>query len=288
MKFVSKLLKCLFWVLIIALLVAPIGLISEISNREKAQYAVPTAPKFVETAYGSIATAERMDVKESVAVTGVFRSYSYIYMELNQKEPSQIRWSVSVGEEIQEGQSLGTYKGEDITATCSGLIREIQAYNSSDAYIKVQQATPVVLECDVSLSTLLSLEYAKELTTLDGEAAELVYVANIRNSDGSTHIRLQIDSEDYFLNQTVEDMGFYTGNEFLQALVLPEDCLYQRTAGEDEPWFVRQVSENGFFEKEVEVERGYCDNGLVCVTGIEEGKCFDVGYGAFIQGGGQK
>lgn len=285
MKAVSRIMKCLFWILIIALLIAPIGLIYEISNREKMEYIVPDPPIFVETAYGSIAVSERIDMKESVSVTGTFQSFTYEYMELTQKEPSLIRWDVSVGDEIQAGQSLGTYKGEQIIAECSGLVSEIQAYNSSNAYLKIQQAAPVVLVCDVSPGTLLSLKYAKALSTLDGDPVQLVYTASIRNSDGSTRVHLQIASDDYFLNQSVEEMHLYTGNTYLQALVLPKECLYQKVSGEKEPWFVRQVTEDGVFLAEVEVERGYSNDEFVSVTGIEEGQFFDAGYGQFAKGG---
>lgn len=284
MKIVSSILKCLFWILIITLLAAPIGLIYQISNREKMEYVVPTPPIFVETAYGSIAVSERMDMKDSVSVTGVFQSFSYEYIDLKQKDPSQIRWNISVGDEIQIGQSLGTYRGEPIVAKCSGLVTEIQVYTNSP-YIKIQMAVPVVLVCDVSQSTLMSLKYAKELSTLDGENAKLSYIANIRNSDGSTRIHLQIESDNYFLNQAVEDMYLYTGNEYLQTLVLPKECLYQKVPGEEEPWFVRQVTSDGVFIAEVEVGRGYSDNEFVSVTGITVGQFFDAGYGQIAKGG---
>lgn len=286
MKVALKILKCLFWILVISLLIAPIGLIYETSNREKMEYMVPDPPVFVETAYGSVAVAERMDIKDSVSLSGVFQSFTYEYMELTQKEPSLIRWSVSVGDEIQAGQSLGTYKGESIIAEYSGLLSEIQAFNSSNAYLKIQQATPVVLVSDVSSNTLLSLKYAKELSTMDGEPVELVYTAVIRNSDGSTRVHLRIDSDAYFLNQPVEEISFYTGNEYLQTLVLPEGCLYQKISGEDEPWYVRQVTEDGVFIAEREVGRGYSNDEYVSVTGIEEGQFFDAGYGRFAKGGG--
>ena len=106
MKVISKLEKVLFWLLILALLAAPLGLIYEISNREKQQYATPTAPDFVEMAYGTIAEAERRDLRESVSLTGVFRSETYEYIELKQNEPSKIRWDISVGDEIQTGEQI--------------------------------------------------------------------------------------------------------------------------------------------------------------------------------------
>ncbi len=286
MKVASKVFKCLFWLIIVALLVAPIGLIYEISNREKQQYVVPTPPKFVETAFGTIVASERRDMEESISLSGVFQSFTYEYIELKQGEPSQIRWLVSEGDEIQVGQILGTYRGSNILATCFGLISQIQAYSSANAFVKVQQANPVVLVCDVSQTTLLSLKLAKELTTYDGEAAQLVYAASIRNSDGSTRIHLQIESESYFLNQSVKELHLYTGNAYSQALVLSKDCVYQKVAGDNEPWYVRQVTADGIFVAEVEVEVGYSDQDYVCVTGITEGQYFDAGYAQFAKGGG--
>ena len=281
MKVISKLAKVLFCLLILALLAAPLGLIYEISNREKHQYATPTAPDFVEMAYGTIAEAERRDLRESVSLTGVFRSDTYEYIELKQSEPSKIRWDISVGDEIQKGEQIGTYKGEAITASVSGLVAEISAY---DGYIKVQLATPVFLECDVSAKTLVLLKNGQALTTEDGEAVTLIYTAMIRNGDGTTRVRLKIDSEAYFLDQIVEELLIYTGNVYMQTLVLPEKCLYQRTAGEDEPWYVRQVTEGGKLIGEVEVTRGYSDGEWVSVTGIEEGQFFDAGYRQIAEG----
>lgn len=281
MKVISKLAKVLFWLLILALLAAPLGLIYEISNREKQQYATPTAPDFVEMAYGTIAEAERRDLRESVSLTGVFRSETYEYIELKQNEPSKIRWDISVGDEIQVGEQIGTYKGEVITASVSGLVAEISSY---DGYIKVQLATPVFLECDVSAKTLVLLKNGQALTTEDGESVTLVYTAMIRNGDGTTRVRLKIDSENYFLDQIVEEFLVYTGNVYMQTLVLPEKCLYQRTAGEDEPWYVRQVTEGGKLVGEVEVNRGYSDGEWVSVTGIEEGQFFDAGYRQIAEG----
>lgn len=286
MKVTSKIFKCLFWLMVVALLVAPIGLIYEISNREMQQYAAHTPPKFVETSFGSIVASERRDMKESISLSGVFQSFTYKYMDLKQNDPSQIRWLISEGDEIQTGQTLGTYKGSKVVATCSGLVTQMQVYSSTNAFLKVQQAKPVVLVCDVSPATLLSLKFAKELTTHNGEAAQLVYAASIRNSDGTTRIHIQIESESYFLNQSVKELYLYTGNTYSQALVLLKDCLYQKVAGEGEPWYVRQVTSDGVFVAEVEVKIGYSDQNYVCITGITEGQYFDAGYAQFAKGGG--
>lgn len=281
MKVISKLRKTLFWLLIVVLLAAPLGLIYEISDREKQQYATPAAPAFVEMAYGRVMEAERRDLRECVLLSGAFRSKTYEYIELEQPDPGKIRWDISIGDEIQEGQKLGTYKGEAITAPIAGLVAEINAF---DGYLKIQMASPVFLECNVSAKTLARLKSAQELTTEDGAAVALVYTAMIRNSDGSTCVRLEIDSEEYFLDQRVEDLLLYTGNVYMQTMVLPEECLYQRTAGENEPWYVRQVTEGGELIGEVEVKRGYSDGQWVSVTGINEGQFFDAGYKQIAEG----
>ncbi len=286
MKVTTKVSTCLFWLIIVTLLVAPVGLIYEISSREMQQYAAPTPPKFIETAFGAVVPSERKDMKESVCLSGRFQSFTYEYMDLPQKDPSQIRWLVSEGDEIQIGQTLGTYKGSKVLATCSGLITQMQVYSSTNAFLKVQQANPIVLVCDVSPATLLSIKLAKELTTHNGEAAQLVYAASIRNSDGTTRIHLQIESESYFLNQSVKELYLYTGSTYSQTLVLLKDCLYQKVAGDGEPWYVRQVTADGVFIAEVEVKIGYSDENYVCVTGIAEGQYFDAGYAKFAKGGG--
>lgn len=237
----------------------------------------------METAYGRVMEAERRDMRETVRVSGIFRSRTYEYIELEQDEPSKIRWDVSVGDELQEGQVIGTWEGEAVIAPISGLLAEM---NTFGGYLKVQMASPVLLECDVSPKVLATLKYAQALTTEDGEAVTLAYTALIRNSDGTTHVRLQIESEDYFLDQAVEDLLLYTGNVYMQTLVLPEDCVYQRSAGENEPWYVREVTEDGRLIGEVEVGRGYSDGEWVSVTGIGEGRFFDAGYKQIAGGGG--
>ena len=276
--------KGLLWLLILALLVLPLGLIYEISNREKAVYATPTAPAFVETAYGPVIDAQRMDIQESILLSGTFCPRTYEYIELKQQEPSKIRWNIGIGDEIQEGQVLGTYQGDDVTAPISGLVTEMNAYTPGDAYLKVQLSAPLLLECDVSQKNLIALKYATDLKTEDGEAVTVDYIANIRNADGTTHVRLSIDSDAYFLNQVVEDMKIHTGGVYQQALVLPESCVYQRVPGEDNPWYVRQVTEFGQFVREVEVGRGFSDGEMVCVTGVNVGEWFDSGYKAIAGG----
>ena len=278
MKYLQSISKVFFWLLIFALLAAPLGLIYEISNREMEQYKVPETPMFHETAYGGIARAERMDIYDYVTVSGIFASEAYAYMELTQDDPSMIRWNIEIGNEVSLGQVVGTYLGEDVISTVEGIVTGISAYG--DTYLKVRQFTPVVLETSVEQRVANTLKRAENLTTEDGVAVSVVYISRVPDADGTVRIKLSFDSDDYTLGQILNDIKLFTGGIYLQALVLPEACLYQKVAGENEQWYARQVSPDGFFIGEVPVTRGYSNGEYCCVAGVTEGAFFDTGYGA--------
>lgn len=285
MRIVKRFFKGVFWLLILVLLVAPLGLIYHISQGEMQEYQAPTVPVLRETAFGSIAQARREDVAECISVSGTFVSKTWGYMELTQKNPNLIRWDVTVGDEVREGQILGDYRGESIVSTLTGIVLEINSYNPENAYLKVQLLEPLELECHVTDRILTTLKHADAgMSTENGEAVTLTYAALTKNKDGTTTVRLSIASEDYSYGETVEDLNLMTGRSYTMALVLPAKCLYQKTVGEEQPWYARQVTAGGYFISEVEVNVGYSDGKLVCVSGINEGDYFDTGYQAISQG----
>ena len=279
-KFVTKGIIC---ILIIAFLVLPLGLIYEISQREMEEYSTPQIPQFRESAYGEVVQAQRVDMDETVIVSGQFRSYTYGFMELEQRYPDRIRWLVNVGQEIQEGQVLGTYRGEDVISTMSGILESIDSYGQ-EPYLKVKLLTPVELECSVGQKELILLQEAETLTAKDGTAVALTYVASVKNTDGTTTVRLSLEQSNHSVGDSVKDLTLLTGRSFTKTLVLPEGCLYQKSSGEDNPWYVRNVTSSGVLIKEMEVSRGYSSGGLVCVTGVNEGDWFDSGYKQVLAG----
>ena len=283
MKFTKRLLTGLFWLLIVALLVAPLGLIYQISQREMEVYATPTAPVLRESAYGKIAQAQRQDVPEYVLVSGLFSSSTYAYMELDPKTAGSIRWTVSVGDEIQAGQTIGTGKGKDVVSAVTGILVEMSAYGS-DPYLRFRLLTPVELSCRVDDRTLSLLRHSEELTTADGEPVTLSYASLQKNPDGSTNIRLSIGTEKYTYGQQISELQLLTGRVFRGVTVLPETCVYQKEAGADGPWYVRQVTEDGFFMVEMQVEVGYTNGDIVTVSGIPDGIYCDTGYKAILGG----
>jgi len=279
-----KLLKALFWLLILALLVLPLGLIYQISTAEMAEYAASDSPVIRQSSIGTPVQAARMDLDLYVSVSGSFTSTEVAFMELDYKKPSDIRWIVSYGDEIQVGQVLGYYHGEEVISTVEGTISNISTA-TTDAYIMVDCFSPLVLECLVDDAILGSMkQFTDSLTLDDGTKVTVAYMAKAKNHDGTTTVRLSLDREGDSYGTAVEDMLVYLGTSYPQVLVLPVDCVYQKTAGEEEPWYVRQVTEDGFLISEKQVTVSYSSKTMAVVSGIEEGQWFDSGYKMVVSG----
>lgn len=272
-----KILKSLFWVLILALLVLPMILISQISSAEMAAYTPSDSPEIRQSSVGTPRQATRTNLQLSVTVSGTYTSTEVAFMELDGENADLIRWLVSVGEEVQIGQVLGYCNGQEVISTVEGKLRSISTA-ADNAYLMVDCFTPVVLECAVSDGTLDQLtQFNGSLALLDGTAVTLVYTATGKNMDGSTTVRLSLDREGDCYG-TDDSLTIYLGSGYPNVLVLPLSCVYQKVEGDGEPWYVRQVTEDGILIGEKQVSISY-DNGYqVIVSGIEEGQWFDSGY----------
>lgn len=282
-----KLAKALFWVLILTLLVLPLGLIYQISTAEMAEYAAPDSPVIRQSSIGTPVQAARMDLDLYVTVSGSFTSTEVAFMELEYKKPYDIRWIVSYGDEIQVGQVLGYYYGKEVVSTVEGTISNIST-STTEAYLMVDRFSPLVLECSVDDAVLGSMkQFMDSLTLEDGTKVTVEYIAKAKNYDGTTTVRLSLDREGDSYGTAVEDMLVYLGTGYPQVLVLPVDCVYQKTAGEDEPWYVRQVTEDGFLISEKQVALSYSNSTMAVVSGIEEGQWFDSGYKVAVRGDGE-
>ena len=284
MKFLKILLRCVFWLLILALMAAPVYLITLVSQDEIASYEPPAVPELVETAVGGIHQCTRGDISVYFEVSGSFTSSTYAYQELKYKNLDRTRWYVHAGQEVQEGQVLGVLKGEEILAEFSGILMEMNTYGQ-DPYLRIQLLEPVELECRVEDRVLSMLRRAQSLQTQEGEAVSLVYASRQKNADGTTNVRISIDTTKYTYGQHLAGLRIYTGQVYQQVLWLPQSCVYQKETGEDKPWYARQVTETGRFVREVEIEVGYSDDYYVTVTGVNEGEYFDSGYKSVVEGG---
>lgn len=283
MKVWKRILSGVFWLLIAALMAAPLVLIWQISQKEMEAYAAPTAPVLRETSIGGIAVAYRTDVQEFVTLSGSVSSSTYSYMELEQENVGAIRWYVSIGDEVQEGQTIGSCFGEPVTAVATGTLVGMDTA-SSDPYLRIQLYTPVELHCTVNDRVLSVLKRAEELMTEEGFSLSLLYASKQKDANGMTQVRLALNTDRYTYGQQITGLDVYTGMVYGKVLVLPSECVYQKKNGSPDQWYVRQVTEEGIFIREIQVEISYDNGDTVCVTNVEEGTYYDTGYKA-ISGG---
>lgn len=276
MKLIRKIISVLLGLIIVALLLLPTLLIFELSRAEMQAYTTPQTPVLREASYGTPAMAVRIDVYESITVSGSFVSEQWVDLELEQAHPELIRWCVSIGDQITEGQVIGSYQGNAVTAGATGIVQEINAYNAQNAYIRVKLIEPVLLECALTQTQLSDVQKTGELTLKDGTALSLEYVSLLRNPDNTTTVRFSIGSDRYQFGQTLSDLVIYTGVCYPQTLVLPEACVYQKDG--DEGWYARKVTEEGLFIAEVKLQVSGNYDDMVLVSGVEYGDWFDSGY----------
>ena len=173
-------------------------------------------------------------------------------------------------------QDTGSY-----VSIVSDVQKDESGYSAAP-YLRFRLFTPVVLECDVDDKELAMLSRETELTTENGEPVRLVYASRQKNADGTTRIRLSIESDRFTYGQSLKDLRIMTGMVYRKTLVLPADCVYQKTKGENEPWYVRQVTEEGIYIGELQVQIAYSNGELICISGVEEGTWYDSGYKAIL------
>ena len=285
-KFLKFSIRFVFALLILALLAAPLYLIHRISADEIQNYNTPEQLVFVDASFGQPIQATREDVAEKIHVSGVFVPVESYDMELKGWSLDQIRWSVDPGAEVTEGQVLGLLRGNEILSPVNGIVVSLNNYGSNP-YVRFRLVEPIQLECRVDQQTLEDLQSSQALSTKAGEAVRLESVSITRDLEGLTTVRLSIDSERYACGQGVSELELNTGVVFQKTLVLPVSCVYQKTPGEEEPWYAREVTKDGAVVGEIEVKLVYSNGKQVCVSGPQEGHYYDSGYGSVTAGGGQ-
>ena len=147
--------------------------------------------------------------------------------------------------------------------------------STDNAYIQYTTMNGLELECMVD-DKILSILEAGGIRTEHGEEVTVSYIAPMKNTNGTTTIRLKVEGG--YIGQEVTDMKLFTGRIFYDVLVISEDCIYQKDVEADAPWYVRRISSAGYFIDEVEVELGYSNGEEICVTGVQEGDICDSGY----------
>lgn len=276
-SFGSRVLHFLIGLLFFALLLAPMGCIYAITNLEMAQYADEAASPVTEKAYGEVKYVGRMDIPETITVSGTYVSTESLFMELpgmkNQYSP---RLLVSVGDYIEEGTLIGyTEDGKkEIVSTAAGIVQEL--HFGSVSYVQLQNPDKLALKCQVSEKTYKIFQRTSlALTDKNGNAVEVLEMGKQVDYNGQISVLLSLS--DGVFGATEEKVLLYTGRVYTQALVVPTNCLF-RMENDPNTWYVRVVNENQVPIGNQEVKIGYSNGEYTCITGVEEGTLVDSGY----------
>lgn len=277
--------KSLVWVLLLlCFFVTPLALIWRLSQAEIAAYEPPVQMDVLLGAYGEAVRPVREDVREYVTVNASVISDSIAYQELTMDDPGKIRWIVRTGVAVSAGDVLGYWEGEPVKAAYTGVFQEY-SLSSGDAYLRFDTFDKLVLVCDVDELSLSYLEEAADyLTTEMGKKVTLERVSPLPNADGTTTVHLTVAEAEYYCGQYVKNLNISTGRVYPNVLTLDIDCVYQKP-GEPETYYVREVTRQGAFVAEHKVTVSYRSATFVSIAGVEEGKYYDSGYKAVIEGG---
>lgn len=267
----------LLFLLLLALLIAPVGALWMISLQEQAQYLAQPVPVVEELAYGEIVPVRRLEIRETVELSGTVVSTEEFFMELPCKNPYALRFMVSVGEVIHSGDLIA-YEGEkELYSTVDGLIGEISL--GEDPYLRLHSLQALALECEIS-QTQRKLFSRSDLALQDenGVSLELLEMGEIFSENGGIRLLLRYDLPGLTYGQQLSGLTLYTGRIYAQTLAVEKSCVYQKSGGD--AYYLRIVDEEGHFLREAEVLLGYANEDYVCVSGVEEGELCDAGYGA--------
>lgn len=271
----------LLFLLLLALLIAPVGALWMISLQEQAQYLVQPVPVVEELAYGEILSVRRMEIRETVELSGTVVSIEEFFMELPCKNPYALRFMVSVGDVIHSGDLIA-YEGEKaLYSTADGLIGEISL--GEEPYLRLHALQALALECEISQAQR-KLFSRSDLALQDenGIPLELLELGEICTANGSIRLLLRYELPGLTYGQQLSSLTLYTGRVYSQTLAVEKRCVYQKN--EDDASYLRLVDEAGHFLGEAEVLTGYANEDYICVSGVEEGTLCDGGYGAVWEG----
>lgn len=277
--------KSLVWILLILCFFGtPLVLLWRLSQAEIAAYEPPVQMEVLLGAYGKAVRPMREDVYEYVTVNASVISDSIAYQELTMEDPGKIRWIVDPGIAVSAGDVLGYCEGEAVQAAYTGIFQEY-SLSSGDPYLRFDTFEKLVLVCDVDALSLSCLEEpAEALTTETGKKVTLERVSPLPNTDGTTTVYLAVAEAEYYCGQRISNLNISTGRVYPNVLTLDIDCVYQKP-GEPEAYYVREVTQQGAFVAEHKVAVSYKGATFVSIAGVEEGKYYDSGYKAVIEGG---
>lgn len=275
--------KALLFLLLAALLVAPVVVIFLVSKDEQAQYVAAEAPILMEQSYGAPFRVMRTDMRETISLSGSVISTELLYQELDFADPYRLRLEISSGETMREGEVIGYYRGEPVLAELTGVVRQVSL--GTDSYIQVESISELALECYADEKQLAVLRReGLSLRDADGNAYQVAQLDLIQSGNSGTRVLLTAEEGRLVYGQAMSEMVLETGRVFSQTLVIESQCVYRLSGDTQE--YVRIVDAEGLFLGERKVSTSYTDGKYVCISGVEEGEYCDSGYKAVVESGG--
>lgn len=277
-----KFIKTMISFCLLLLLVAPLVAIFMLSKAEVKKYDPQPVPPLLERAYGEIFPVKRVDINETVAVSGTFVSTEKFFMELpKSRNPNNMRLLIKEGDEIATDQLIGYSEDlkSEIRADGSGIVLKITLGDIS--YITMESTVSTAFDCraDDSVMMVLKREGLK-LSTMTGDEVMILSISKKQDDKGKTSVLLAIPNGVY--GQPVDELQLKTGRIFSQVLVVDRRCLFQLN-GELKKWYVRTVDENGNYLEDVEVKISYTSEDYVAISGVPEGTLCDSGYKKIVE-----
>ncbi len=256
------------------LIILPLIMMFNLSEREMSKYQVNSTYKFKEASYGEPKRVTRQDLKLYYTFSGTVTSNTYRYIDFPQAtDEADVISTVSIGDEVFKDDIVAYLGSKEIRSNYNGIVEDMASF--AGGYVKLRSFDNLKLTCMSDISTINKVKDCQTLQLADGNKVNVYLVSNII-ADNQGKIVFSIENSDYMYGQEVKNLKIYTGKTYKDVLTIDKQCVYQKK--KNGPYFVRVVDENGYFESEKEVEIGFENEDVVSVLNIEEDTLCDSGY----------
>lgn len=262
----------------LVMLAVPVGVLAYISRLEQEQYRPEEPVVLEELAYGAPEQPIRMELKESVTLSGQVVSTKILYEELALENAYDLRLQIQSGQVLQEGDVIGIYNGEPVTTKTAGLVRSVNL--GSKPYIELYDLNSLAIECSLDADQLKVLRRSSlALSDNGGHSYELL---RLEDRTANATALLSCPEVELLYGQQLS-LSLFTGRNYPDSLMISKNCVYSTDGGSS--WYVRTVDAEGHILEEIQVQVGYEMGNMVCISGIDENTYCDSGYGAVLEGG---
>ncbi|MEG1560564.1 MAG: hypothetical protein RRY79_01530 [Clostridia bacterium] len=264
--------KTIIAIVFVVMFALPIGLIVWLSSGEMKQYEHNTDFNIEPFAYGEIDMVTRKDMEEYFILEGKFVSEGFIFEEIGDVGTKTIKALVAPGDEVKKGDAIIEIGKNTYYCQHNGIVVELSTFGK--AFLKLENIDKLMFEFAIDNS--MKIDPDKEYKTENGSVAKLSFISNVIEN-GKRIARLSINGGDYLLGQEMK-LKLLTGKVFESVLVVKTESVYQKD--KDGPYYVRTTDSSGYVLTEVEVKIGYKNEEYICITGVPEDTCCDMGYGS--------